>query len=133
VLDQSPAPAGEPVRWAYPADTAAAGQARRVLRAELAGWDLSADCRDDVLLVAGELTANAVDHAGTSFELTISRAADSLRVAVADRSTTAPVQRPHSVTAARGRGLQMVAAVSRRWSYDLYVDGKTVWADVPLC
>jgi anti-sigma regulatory factor (Ser/Thr protein kinase) len=132
MLDRSPAPAGEPVRWTYPPTAAAAGHARRVLRAVLDGWDLPEECRDDVLLVAGELTANAVDHAGTPFELTIRRDADTLHVAVADRSALAPVQRPHNPTAARGRGLQMVAAVARRWSYDVGAEGKTVWADVPI-
>jgi len=73
--------------------------------------------------VLTELVANVVDHARTQMTITIEHVTGLVLVAVTDGSNAPPRQQPHDIHAARGRGLQLVAALSRRWD-------KTVWAEI---
>ena len=115
--------------WHEPVAVVAAPIRRRV-RALLAGWDVGADTVDDALLVVEELVANVLDHARTRFELVVRMTGDVLLIAVTDRSGRAPHIQPHDPHAARGRGLQLVATLSRRWGCEQHGDGKTVWAEL---
>ena len=72
------------------------------------------------------------DHAGTPFDLVVRLADGVLHVAVRDRSVRAPRLRPYDPRAVRGRGLQMVAGLSRRWGCEEHADGKTVWAELAV-
>jgi len=47
--------------------------------------------------------------------ITIEHVTGFVLVAVTDGSNAPPRQQPHDIHAARGRGLQLVAALSRRW------------------
>ena len=53
-----------------------------------------------------------------------------LRIAVHDESVADPEIQPFDPHAGRGRGLQLVARLSRQWGYDHHDLGKTVWADL---
>src|SRR4051794_16592636 len=86
---------------------------------------------DGVLLVASELATNAVLHGAPPIELAACVTRDVVRVEVADGSSDLPHPRHYGSTAATGRGLGIVAAVSHGWGAFERSDGKTVWAEVP--
>ena len=80
-------------------------------------------------MVITELVANAVDHARSQCTVSLSLAHEGLWVAVRDaRPGAVPRPAPIDPNAARGRGLQMVDALTTAWGVTLHIDGKTVWA-----
>ena len=101
---------------------------RRTLRAAFTQWELPVDAAEDALMVVEELVANVVDHARTPFRLTVDHLGPSLRITVRDACPGGPQVRPFSARATRGRGLQMIDALSSRWGCDRTAAGKTVWA-----
>ena len=105
--------------------------ARRVLRELLGAWGAPQD-REDAELLATELVANVVDHVGGDQALTleVDLADDWLRIAVVDGSAVRPVVQELSGERARGRGMQMVAAIATRWGVDDHHGGKRVWLDL---
>jgi anti-sigma regulatory factor (Ser/Thr protein kinase) len=114
---------------ALPADPTAPRRARALLRAATQDWDLDEDLSHDAAMVVTELVANAVDHAGTPSTLRVDLDDRGLYVAVRDgRPDRAPRPRPVDPTAPRGRGLQMIDALTASWGVSVHADGKTVWA-----
>jgi anti-sigma regulatory factor (Ser/Thr protein kinase) len=112
-----------------PADPTAPGRARALLRAAAEEWKIDDGLCQDAAMVVTELVANAVDHARTPSTLTVRVDDEGLHVAVRDgRTGPAPELRPIDAGAPRGRGLQMVDALSARWGVTQHADGKTVWA-----
>jgi anti-sigma regulatory factor (Ser/Thr protein kinase) len=112
-----------------PAELGAPRAARETVRLACRDWRLDDDTCDDAVLVATELVANAVDHAGTPCVLTLSRDHAGLRITVRDFAPWhLPQLQPLDVTAPRGRGLQVVAAVSTAWGVIVIDGGKSVWA-----
>lgn len=93
--------------------------------------------RDDVLLVASELVANAVRHShGTAEEmLTVcaQREQERLRISVKDPGLSGQparlVDRPAEMG---GLGLRVVEELSERWGAGRCPEGYEVWAEVPL-
>jgi two-component sensor histidine kinase len=120
------------VRWAYPGSPVAAREARRRLAAQLQTWQVNMPDSEPVLLVAYELVTNAVEHARTPFELTISFDGTAVLVEVSDESTLLPHLQPLNLRATRGRGLQMVAALARSWKCVPHPGGKTIRAVILL-
>jgi anti-sigma regulatory factor (Ser/Thr protein kinase) len=104
---------------------------RRALRAAFAQWEIPSETAEDALLVVEELVANAVDHARTPFRLTVRHVGPTLRVTVRDGAPGPPDVRPFSTQASRGRGLQMIEALSSRWGWRPTAAGKAVWAVLP--
>lgn len=84
----------------------------------------------DAVLVLHELVANGVDHARTPMRFTARVCDGSVRIGVRDGSRVVGRPQPPDVTAARGRGLQIVANVARRWGVRPHPAGKTTWAEV---
>jgi hypothetical protein len=82
-------------------------------------------------LVAGELAINAVTHARSAPQLTISLEGPTVTVGVRDQ-LPGPAPRPQlrPVDRSGGWGLLMVAALATRWGVTAHDDGKTVWASV---
>lgn len=112
-----------------PADPTAPRRARALLRAATRDWELDDDLYEDAAMVVTELVANAVDHAGTPSTLIVDLDDRGLCVAVRDgRPDCAPRPRPVDPTAPRGRGLQMIDALTASWGVTVHADGKTVWA-----
>ncbi|MFF4900394.1 ATP-binding protein [Streptomyces sp. NPDC001068] len=105
--------------------------ARRLVRHTLADWHLP-ELADAAELVVTELSTNAVQHARHAmFRVTLRRIApDRVRVAVTDKSHTAPVLWPLDQGAEGGRGLALVAALASEWGTDPLAWGKRVWADL---
>jgi sigma-B regulation protein RsbU (phosphoserine phosphatase) len=108
---------------------------RRGLRTVFAQWDLPTEAAENALMVVEELVANAVDHARTPFRLTVDHVlaghTPTLRIAVRDECPQPLNVRPFSAQAVRGRGLQMIEALTSRWGWDRTLGGKTVWAVLP--
>jgi hypothetical protein len=108
------------------------GEARALIRAACLAWGVDDGVRDDAELVVSELVANVVDHAGTRCTLDVSKSDEGLLIEVRDfYSCPSPQARPVDPLARRGRGLQVVAAVSSRWGVTPFPDGKSVWALLP--
>jgi anti-sigma regulatory factor (Ser/Thr protein kinase) len=115
-----------------PPDRSAAPQGRRFLRERCADWHVGAGVATAELL-AGELMANAIVHAGTPFELAFRLDGDVLRVEVRDSDGHRPVLRHAAPTATGGRGLALVEALADRGGVDRTDDrGKAVWFEVAI-
>jgi anti-sigma regulatory factor (Ser/Thr protein kinase) len=112
---------------------ASARRARLVVDAACADWQLDDPIRDDAVIVASELVANAVVHAGTGCRLSIRYKAQGLTIAVRDyRPDRMPPLRVVEAESQRGHGLFTVAAISLHWGITPALDGKTVWAFLPV-
>lgn len=84
-----------------------------------------------MVLVVGELAANAVCHAHSTFRISLQRQDDVVVVGVTDASAMLPRARTASSTAIGGRGLLIVERLARTWgSRPEPGGGKTVWAEV---
>ncbi|WP_433303742.1 ATP-binding protein [Actinoplanes sp. CA-030573] len=120
--------------WAWkrlpPAPTTAR-TARDVVGDACDAWGLS-HLREAARLVASELAANAIRHARTDYDITVSFTGTYLRVAVRDGSHAPP--RPPatapktSVMPPGGRGLHLIGRLSTHFGHVDLPDGKIVWA-----
>ncbi|QKW09694.1 SpoIIE family protein phosphatase [Streptomyces sp. NA04227] len=123
-------PAEEMASWSLPAEPQAAGQARRHVREQLAAWDL-----DDLVmtteLLASELIGNVLRHAKGAPRLRLLRSGG-LVCEVYDSSVTMPHIRRAADTDEGGRGLQLVAALSRKWGTRYTGNGKCIWTEQAL-
>jgi anti-sigma regulatory factor (Ser/Thr protein kinase) len=93
--------------------------------------DQSREILDAVELMASELATNCVQHAQTSFELTIDDSGREIRIEVRDTGQGRPVPRSPAPTDRTGRGLRIVEAMSGSWGIDPSSRGKTVWFTIP--
>ena len=103
--------------------------ARRFVREVLR--DQPAEVLEPVELMATELATNCVQHARTSFELTINHGQGQIRIEVRDTGPGRPVPRSPTPRERTGRGLRIVEAMSDSWGIDPSAKGKTVWFTVP--
>jgi anti-sigma regulatory factor (Ser/Thr protein kinase) len=87
---------------------------------------------DAASIAASELVTNAIVHGRGPIALRTSRDATSLRVEVEDTAPALPELRDEDRDGDSGRGLAIVAALSRDWGCDLVpgADGKSVWFTV---
>ena len=111
------------------APTALAARAARdlVSRACL-DWGRSSQIQAATLVVS-ELVTNAMVHAGTDLEVSLTRCGPRLRIAVKDHSSRAPRLQDAGSSGVTGRGLVLVDAVSESWgSLPTGDGGKVVWA-----
>jgi MEDS: MEthanogen/methylotroph, DcmR Sensory domain len=122
----------DPVAWKlFLPVTAAVPAARHFVIDTLTAGNLS-HVADDAALVVTELAANAVVHANTAFRVVVSRAPSGVvRLAVEDAAQSQPVLRRAGRHDRGGRGMALIAKITREWGCDLSAGGKTVWADVP--
>ncbi|MFI9274152.1 SpoIIE family protein phosphatase [Kitasatospora sp. NPDC052896] len=114
-----------------PEDPRAAGQARAYVRNQLAAWGLD-DLATTTELLASELVGNVIRHAKGPAHLRLLRSS-SLTCEVYDGSLSTPRIRHAAYTDEGGRGLQLVAALSKRWGARYHRDGKCIWTeqDIP--
>ena len=114
-------------------ESAAAATARRFVRDRLRSWQAAAPAQvvDDAVLLASELVANAVQHAGTGIEVGCRLAAGVLEVTVTDQHPARSLPDPRGVKEnpypERGRGLTLPAALASSWGVTYTGTAKTVW------
>lgn len=102
--------------------------ARSFVMRTLRSWHANETNIDDAVLVANELVANAIVHAGTSAELVLERTGPHLVVRVCDGTNNAPKLRAYAPGAVGGRGLVVLEAIASEWGVELVGTGKKVWA-----
>lgn len=111
--------------------TGSSRRARELATEACLGWDLP-DLVIPSCIVAGELVANAVQHAGTAMTLSFRRLPRYLHIAVRDGSDRPALRCETQPMALRGRGLIIVEATSRRWGCWPVAGGKVVWATLDV-
>jgi anti-sigma regulatory factor (Ser/Thr protein kinase) len=116
------------VAWELPSDPEAVGTARERVACRLVEWGLD----DEVFtteIVVSELVTNAIRHAAGPITLRLILEDSTLICEVSDHSNTFPrLRRAHTYDEG-GRGLLLVAQLSRRWGTRSTTDGKIIWAD----
>jgi len=113
------------------------GVARRRLVSDLIAGGVCDSAVCDVALVLSELLSNALRHAdplpGGKIEVSWRLDADCVQVSVADGGgKTQPELGEPTPGATGGRGLRIVAKLSRGWGTSDGDAGTTVWARVPI-
>lgn len=82
-------------------------------------------------LCVSELVTNAMLHTGTEIEVRVQHCGDVAHLEVRDGSPVPPSRFSHTAGATTGRGLEMIAGVSRAWGVECVGDGgKAVWCEV---
>ncbi len=118
-----------------PFTASSVGVARRHLVSDLIKVGVCATSATDAGLVISELLSNALQHAqplpGAGIRVAWDLDTDSVRVAVSDGGgSTRPELGEPTPTMTGGRGLWIVARLSRRWGTLSNEEGTTVWAEV---
>lgn len=116
-------------RWDVPPDPSTITKIRALVNDTLTAWAL-AHLTDDVVLVTGELLANAVVHGDPPVTLSLWAGADELHLQVTDHSPEQPRQLRLDTDALHGRGLTIVEALAHDSGVTPLptTSGKTVWA-----
>ncbi|GAA4013236.1 SpoIIE family protein phosphatase [Streptomyces plumbiresistens] len=116
--------------WELPADPAVVAQARKLVTAQLIAWDLT-EASFVTELVISELVTNAIRHAAPPIQLRLIHDRN-LICEVSDATNTAPhLRRAHTYDEG-GRGLLLVAQLTRSWGTRHADTGKTIWAEQAL-
>jgi len=120
------------IRLSVHGTPAAASSARQQLASGIRGWcaALDQELLSTAELVAAELLANAVRHAGHGPISAAARLDDErLLVEVTDASPKVPRAGLPDTEAEGGRGLFLVAALADRHGIDRLPSGKRCWAE----
>jgi hypothetical protein len=117
------------VERSFAADSDAPGRARRFVIETLRRWG-EHRLVDDAAIVVTELATNAVVHAQSELVVAVQQSDARIVLLVRDTSSMPPQPRHPPLTAFRGRGLEIVAAIASRWGADAVGDGKVVWAEL---
>jgi len=116
--------------WNLPADPAVVAQARKLVTDQLGVWDIKESSFVTELLVS-ELVTNAIRHAEPPIQLRLILDRH-LICEVSDSSSTAPHLRRARTYDEGGRGLLLVAQLTRGWGTRQTSAGKTIWAEQTL-
>ncbi|MFI9614972.1 SpoIIE family protein phosphatase [Streptomyces sp. NPDC052023] len=116
--------------WELPNEPGAVHTARRLAARQLGVWGMG-HLVTTVELIVSELVTNAIRHGHGPISVRLIRH-QVLTCEVSDTSTSHPRPRhPHTLDE-KGRGLHLVARLSRRWGSRAASDGKVVWAEQDL-
>jgi serine phosphatase RsbU (regulator of sigma subunit)/HAMP domain-containing protein/anti-sigma regulatory factor (Ser/Thr protein kinase) len=115
--------------WDIPADPSEVSRARTAVTEQLAAWRVGEASSYVTELAVSELVTNAVRYGEPPIRLRLIRDA-SLICEVSDADHTAPHLRRARVFDEGGRGLLLVAPLSRRWGTRPHRAGKTIWCDL---
>ncbi|MEU6371624.1 SpoIIE family protein phosphatase [Streptomyces sp. NPDC046909] len=115
--------------WDLPVEPGEVARARSLVRDRLAEWDVDESAAFVVELVVSELVTNAVKYGGAPVRLRLIRERG-LIVEVSDGGHTSPHLRRAASEDEGGRGLFLVAQLTRRWGTRYTSTGKTIWTEV---
>ena len=121
------------IAFVLPGIPASVPVARRRVRAALGSRGLG-EYTDDAEIITSELVTNAVQHVrgnGTeTIGVTLTHAGSpaAVTVAVSDSSPHGPVRRDTPGGSEKGRGLQIVEALSAHWGWRREDGGKAIFA-----
>ncbi|MFE0629381.1 SpoIIE family protein phosphatase [Streptomyces sp. NPDC058864] len=116
--------------WTLPSDDHASGSARQLVTGQLRAWGLG-DLADSTKLIVSELVTNAVRHGSGTVTLCLKRHTV-LTCEVSDTNVGVPQLRNADITDENGRGMFLIAQLSRRWGSRPAPGGKVVWAEQDL-
>jgi serine phosphatase RsbU (regulator of sigma subunit)/PAS domain-containing protein len=116
--------------WDVPVDPAAVSGLRALATRRLTEWGLH-DLVMTTELIVSELVTNAMRHAAPPIRLRLVRGSR-LTCEVFDSSSAAPRLRHARSTDEGGRGLFLVAQLTRRWGARHTGGGKIIWAEQEL-
>jgi len=123
--------AGRAAPWRLHVDLdpvpSASAVARDLVDKACTRWRLG-EVADVAALIATELVANAVQHAGTPMVFAVTRRPTYLHLACRDRSHLLP--RRQGGDESSGRGLLIIESMAIAWGFSPTGDGKVVWATV---
>jgi len=122
--------AAETARAKLDALPQSAASARRFVDETLQRWECG-ELFDVVGLLTSELVTNAILHAQSEIELSVSMTPDVIRIDVADHSADLPNPRVAAEEDTSGRGLGLVEALATSWGVDERPGGKSVWFELP--
>jgi anti-sigma regulatory factor (Ser/Thr protein kinase) len=117
--------------WDVPDDPAAVSRIRAEATRRLESWGLG-EAAFTTELILSELVTNAIRYGASPISLRLLRDRDSLICEVADGTSTSPHLRRAAYTDEGGRGLFLVAQLSRRWGTRYTDRGKIIWAEQAL-
>uniref|UniRef100_UPI004040036E SpoIIE family protein phosphatase n=1 Tax=Streptomyces sp. SS7 TaxID=3108485 RepID=UPI004040036E len=121
---------GRIATWELPADPARVGEVRAAAMRQLSDWGLD-EAAFAAELILSELVTNAIRHGTGPVRVRLLHDR-SLICEVADASNTAPHLRRAASTDEGGRGLFLVAQLSRTWGTRYLPEGKVIWAECGL-
>ncbi|NJP49817.1 SpoIIE family protein phosphatase [Streptomyces sp. SBST2-5] len=121
----------EVAEWEVPDDPAAVPRVRAEATRRLESWGLG-EAAFTTELIVSELITNAVRYGKSPISLRLLRDRDSLICEVGDGTSTSPHLRRAAYTDEGGRGLFLVAQLSRRWGTRYTDRGKIIWAEQAL-
>ncbi|KUO07885.1 SpoIIE family protein phosphatase [Streptomyces sp. DSM 15324] len=121
---------GRIATWELPADPARVGEVRAAAIRQLTDWGLD-EAAFAAELILSELVTNAIRHGTGPVRVRLLHDR-SLICEVADSSNTAPHLRRAASTDEGGRGLFLVAQLSRTWGTRYLPEGKVIWAECGL-
>ncbi|MFE2231038.1 SpoIIE family protein phosphatase [Streptomyces sp. JL2001] len=117
--------------WDVPDDPAAVSRIRAEATRRLESWGLG-EAAFTTELILSELVTNAIRYGASPISVRLLRDGDSLICEVADGTSTSPHLRRAAFTDEGGRGLFLVAQMSRRWGTRYTDRGKIIWAEQAL-
>ncbi|MFE2632543.1 SpoIIE family protein phosphatase, partial [Streptomyces sp. NPDC059374] len=117
--------------WDVPDDPAAVPRIRAEAGRRLESWGLG-EAVFTTELILSELVTNAIRYGRSPIGLRLLRDHDGLICEVADGTSTSPHLRRATFTDEGGRGLFLVAQMSRRWGTRYTDRGKIIWAELAL-
>ncbi|MFI1467083.1 SpoIIE family protein phosphatase [Streptomyces wuyuanensis] len=116
--------------WILPSDGTAVDRAHTLTAGQLAAWGLEV-LEDPTRPIVGELVTNAVRDSNGPIRLRLIRH-EVLTVEVSDADVGSPRPQSARTVDENGRGLAMVARLSRRWGTRPVAGGRVLWAEADL-
>jgi len=108
----------------------AVGEARRAVESSCPDH---VPCCWALILMASEITTNAVEHAGTNFRVELRRTVTGFRLAVIDLAADTVPEPPPACKdplATSGRGLAIVDQLATQWGVAQSEASKSVWMEI---
>ena len=122
---KAPPQTSRAVDVAFASDPVFVSRARRITRALLGLWNVNGELAETIVLAVSELVTNAVEHGTGDVGLRLRCHDGELRIEVTDGNPTPAELRLAGDDETSGRGLFLVAVLSREWGVSK--DGKTTW------